>query len=401
MYRGKKVVIGITGGIAAYRVLSLIRELKNEQMELYAVMTNSARRLIGEETVTILTEHPVFKDLFERIHIEGSKTDITHIALGQWADCFVVAPATNHIIAQLAIGAGDDPVTLTALASSCPRIVVPAANSTMYQQKTNRRNLETLRKDGWIIVEACEGNLACNEEGIGHIAEQTDIKEAIYGTFEKKILKDFYVVVTAGPTREHLDPVRFISNPSTGKMGFAIAKMAKRMGAAVSLVHGAAEFCGNIRSIAVTTTAQMKDAVHQEIKRAIDSGKKVLFISAAAPADYRSGFSDSKIKKGSSSITVELFPTEDILKSTMIFSNKIARIGFAAETDNLIDNARAKLIEKQLDFIVANDVSSEDSGFASDNNKVTILWKDGSADFGLMSKAAVARNLFELIREHL
>ncbi len=402
MYKGKKVVIGITGGIAAYRSFELIRELKNEKIDVYAAMTRSAVKFIGKDTIVALTEHPVFSNLFERIHFIESKTDITHVALGSRADCFIVMPATNHIVSKLASGEGDDPVSLTALASNCRKIIAPAANSTMYQSAPNIRNLETLRQDGWIVVEAINGNLACNDEGVGHIADNMLIKEAIYGALEEKILSGFYIVVTAGPTREHIDPVRFISNPSSGKMGFAIARMAKRMGADVSLIYGNTQTNSDLKKIKVETTKQMKEAVHEEIKKAISTGKKTVFISAAAPADYTIGnSSDIKIKKDGNSMTLKLFPTEDILKSASVFSDKIIRVGFAAETDNLIDHAKKKLFGKNLDLIVANDITKIGSGFETDTNKVTILGKDLSIDLPLMSKEKVACNLLEIIKKQL
>ncbi|NOZ84510.1 MAG: bifunctional phosphopantothenoylcysteine decarboxylase/phosphopantothenate--cysteine ligase CoaBC [Epsilonproteobacteria bacterium] len=399
MYRGKKVVMGITGGIAAYKAFELIRELKNEGIDVYAAMTNSAIELIGYQTIVVLTEHPVFKNLFDRIHIHGSATDITHVALGSWADCFIVLPATNHIVSKLASGAGDDPVSLVALASDCPRIAAPTANSVMYQRKTNRRNLEILRQDDWITVEATEGNLACNQKGVGHIANSMAIKEAIYGALEEKILNDFYIVVTAGPTRENIDPVRFISNPSSGKMGFAIAKMAKRMGAEVSLIHGQVQLSGCFRTTTVATTSQMKKAVHREIKTALATGKKVVFISAAAPADFRSEYSGTKIKKDGNPLLLKLMPTEDILKSTLLFSDKIVRVGFAAETGNLMANAKKKLTDKNLDLIVANDITLPGTGFASDNNIVTILGKNIDVKLPFMSKEKAAKKLLKILKE--
>ncbi len=402
MYKGKKVVMGITGGIAAYKTFELIRELKNKKIDVYAAMTKSAVRFIGKDSIIALTEHPVFYDLFERIHLDESKTDITHIALGGMADCFIVMPATNHIVSKLASGEGDDPVSLTALASACPRIIAPAANSVMYRSAPNIRNLETLKRDGWIVVEAINGNLACNDEGVGHIADNLFIKEAIYGALEENVLDDFYIVVTAGPTRESIDPVRFISNPSSGKMGFAIAEMARRMGADVSLICGNTQLRSNLREIKVTTTSQMKDAVHREVKKAMSTGKRAVFISAAAPADYTIKNSSAvKIKKNKAPMMLELFPTEDILKSTSVFSDRVIRIGFAAETDNLIENAKRKLIDKKLDFIVANDVTELGSGFGTDSNKVTILWKNFTIDLPLMSKEKVARNLLEILKEQL
>lgn len=402
MYKGKKVVMGITGGIAAYKTFELIRELKNKGIDVYAAMTRSAVRFIGKDTIVALTEHPVFYDLFERIHLDESKTDITHIALASMADCFIVIPATNHIVSKLASGEGDDPVSLTALASDCPRIIAPAANSVMYRSAPNIRNLKTLKRDGWIVVEAVNGNLACNEEGVGHIADNLFIKEIIYGTLEENILDDFYIVVTAGPTRESIDPVRFISNPSSGKMGFAIAEMARRMGADVSLICGNTQLRSNLREIKVTTTGQMKDAVHREIKRAISTGKRAVLISAAAPTDYTIRNSSAvKIKKNKNPMMLELSPAEDILKSTSIFSDKVIRIGFAAETDHLIENAKRKLIDKELSFIVANDVTKLGSGFGTDSNKVTILGKNFTIDLPSMGKEKVARNLLKILKEQL
>lgn len=392
---GKRVVLGVTGSIAAYKAVSLASALTQAAALVDVIMTREAMELVRPLSFQAITHRPVVHDMFQML----AETEIGHVSLGRAADAVLVAPATAHTIARLAHGLADDMLTTTILATSAPVIVAPAMDAGMYDHPTVRENVAKLRSLGYTIVEPEHGYLASGLSGQGRLADQA----VLLGTLRQALgrngdLRGWRVLVTAGGTQEPIDPVRYISNRSSGKMGFAIAEAARDRGAEVILVSAPASLHHpiGVLVVQVQTADEMCRAVLDEYPR-LDA-----LIMAAAVADYRPAMpADSKIKKDGSTRSLDLVPTPDILEATMACgggSRPAIRVGFAAETDRVTENAREKLERKKLDLIVANDVSREDSGFGTDTNLVTLFRGDGSERaLPLMLKRDVADVLMDEI----
>ena len=372
MLQGKFVVLGVTGSIAAYKSVELVRLLKKAGANVQVIMTKSGCKFIKPLTFQVLSQNPVITEMFK----EPSRWDVEHVALADKADIFLVAPATANIIAKMAAGIADDILSSTLLATKAKIIVVPAMNVNMYENPITQRNIAALRKLDITVLEPEEGDLACGYSGKGRFPEPKDIVEHIKVILGKDGgLKDKRFLITAGPTREPIDPVRFISNYSSGKMGYALAEKAIQRGARVTLVSGPTNLSpplGLEQFIAVKTAKEMYNAV----LRHYDDVDVV--IKSAAVADFSpKNIKSEKIKKHNTQMTIELEKNPDILQE---LGNKKAGqilIGFAAETSDLTVNAHEKLRKKNLDFIVANDLTKAGAGFAADTNIVSIIYKDG------------------------
>ena len=371
MLRGKTIVLGVTGGIAAYKAAELTRLLVKEQAAVQAIMTANAQRFLTPLTLQVLSGQPVCTDLFD-LQFESQ---IGHIQVARASHLVVVAPTTANVVAKLAAGIADDYLTTVLLATTAPVLICPAMNVRMLQHPATHRNLNMLRELGYHVLEPATGVLACGEEGEGRLAELQDIVEAARRLLTPPTLSGRRILISAGPTWEAFDPVRFVTNPSTGKMGFAIAMVAARRGAQVDLVTGPSVLCapGGVAVSRVVTAQEMQDAMEALAPKA-DA-----IIMAAAVGDYRPQMAaEQKIKKDERQLQVTLVRNPDILAH--LSATKKPRqvlIGFAAETDNLVANATEKLRKKNLDFIVANDLLQKGAGFAYDTNQVKILHRDG------------------------
>lgn len=394
--QGRRIVVGVTGGIAAYKACDLVSALRKAGASVRVVMTANAQRFVTPMTFATLAGTPVCTDPW------AARDDIQHISLADFAEAVIVAPATANVIGKYAAGIADDLLTAALLAFTCPIIFAPAMNTRMLCSAPVQENLETLRRRGVRIVAPGEGRLACGDEGAGRLPDTPVLLEAIreaLGAGEGP-LAGVRVLVTAGPTREHIDPVRYLSNPSSGKMGYALAEEAARRGASVTLVSGPVALDGpaGVEMVRVTSAQEMHDAV-QARKGAVD-----LFIGAAAVADWRPAqASEHKLKKGErEEMALALVRTPDIIAAVARWRTRPVLIGFAAETDDLLAHAREKLAGKGLDLIVANDVSRRDVGFATDDNEVTLLDASGGrTDLPRMAKAEVARAILDRAQELL
>ncbi len=390
--KGKKIIVGLTGGIAAYKTPNLIRLLVKDDVNVHAIMTDGATKFITELTIETVSQNPVAREMFPADRFVGTH----HIDMADWPDAFVIAPATANFIGKIASGISDDLLTTVICATKKPVIIAPAMNTNMYLNPVTQKNMQYLKSLGYIFIDPNEGELACNTVGWGRMAEPEEIHSFVTSFFQKKkSLSGKKVLVTAGPCREPIDPVRFISNRSSGKMGYAIAEAANDAGAEVTLVSGPSDqqASSEIKVLKVETTEEMFAAVKEKF------GDTDILIMAAAPADYRAKNPvDKKLKKGNGDIALELIPTIDILKSLKSLKRKKQKmVGFALETDNAVENAKKKLKDKGLDLIVLN--SLEDSpAFESDTNKVTLIYNDGrNEELALMSKTALARILIDKI----
>ncbi len=362
MLKDAKVVVGITGGIAAYKAVEVIRGLQKRGAEVLVAVTPSALRFIGEVTLSSISGKPVYKELF---HPDGK---VSHVSISSWGDCFLIVPATANTIAKVACGIADNPVTELALCFG-RGIICPSMNYRMYQNAVTQDNLRRLKDLGYEVVEPEEGYLACGETGKGRLASVDDILDSVEYFIAPKLLEGKKIVVTAGPTREYIDPVRFISNPSSGKMGFSLARAAKALGAEVVLVSGKTHLRTpyGVKRIDVETSDQMYEAVISNLDDAD------VFISAAAVGDYAPVRTfKEKVKKQESTLKLELKRTVDILKEVGIKKRKgQVVVGFAAETENIVKNAKEKMLKKNLDLIVANNVKK--GVFGSDTTEVYII----------------------------
>ncbi len=391
------IIIGVTGGIAAYKSAELLRLLKKEGFQIKVVMTENATRFITPLTMMALSENKVYTDLFSK---DEGEHGISHISLARWADMAIIAPATANIISKLAHGVADDLLSTTLLAFQGRIIIAPAMNKVMYNNPIFRDNVSYLIKKGYYFLETGMGSLACGEYGEGRMAEPAQIAEFVKELISKgNTLSGKKILVTAGATREPIDKVRFISNYSSGKMGFALAEVAKRRGAEVILISGPTCLpdIEGVKTVRVDSAAKMRKEVFLYFE------KTDVFISAAAVSDFRPAEQfEGKIKKeGQSSIHIELKKNVDILKEAGKRKDKQILIGFAAEASSLKENALSKLKLKNLDYIIANDITRKDSGFAVDTNKVTIIQHNGnSIDLPLMSKYEVSEYIFDLIKSH-
>ena len=388
---GKKIILGVCGGIAAYKAVELLRGLKKKGAQVRVVMTENASWFVGPLTFQALSQLPVCKGLFEAV----DDASIRHIDYAQEADLAVIAPATANMIAKLANGVADDALSTFMLAVTAPKIVCPAMNTHMYENRAVQRNLDVLETDGWFILEPGAGELACGTVGPGRLPDPDLIVERIEAVLTKKDLQGKKVLVTAGPTREPLDPVRFISNPSSGKMGYAIAAAAEHRGADVVLVSGPSSLAApvNVDIMRVQTAEEMAYAV---FSRAEDAD---IVIKSAAVSDYRpKKVAPHKVKKEEGDLVVEFERTRDILKALGEEKENRILVGFAAETQDLVENAGLKMARKNLDLIVGNIVGKPGCGFESDSNTVTFFHRDRDPEtLPSMTKAEVAHALLDRV----
>ncbi len=384
MFSGKEVILGVTGGIAAYKACEIVRELRKESAEVHVILTASGAQFLTPLTLQTLSKNPVATDLFNLI----SESEIGHISLAQRAHLLLIAPATANIIGKIRGGIADDMLSTVVTATAAPVLVAPSMNSQMYASAAVRENIEVLRGRGFHFVEPDEGELACGTVGPGRLAEVGKILEMARILLSEKPLAGRKVVVSAGPTVEPLDPVRFLSNRASGKMGYAMARAARRLGASVTLVSGPTALPDPyfVDTVRVRTCEEMLAAV----KRGAQGADVV--VMCAAVADFRPAEpSPRKIKKDGFEYRLALSPTFDILETLGKEKGNRILVGFAAETEDLEKNAREKMKRKNLDAIVANDVSRTDIGFESDNNEVRIHFPDGEViDLPLASKDGIA-----------
>lgn len=388
---GKTVVLGITGGIAAYKACELASRLRKAGAETYVIMTKNACEFVAPLSFETLTNHPVVTDTFAR----PETWEVEHVALAKKADIFVIAPATANIMAKMACGIADDMLSTTVLATKAPVLVAPAMNTGMWENVATRSNVETLKNRGVHFVGPDGGYLACGDSGAGRMSEPEAIFDAICSILcPVQDMAGLNVLVTAGPTRESLDPVRYITNHSSGKMGYAIAAAAQRRGANVTLLSGPVQITApdGVEVVDVLTTQNLYDRMMERCE------KQHIIIQAAAPADFTPVvFAEEKIKKNNDGLmTIELKETQDVAKAVGERKQKgQVLIGFAAETEKLTEHASKKLTKKNLDMIVANDVTRPGAGFNVDTNIVTFITKDGMEDMPQLSKADVAEKLLD------
>lgn len=385
----KTIVVGISGSIAAYKACELVRALKKKEYDVEVIMTNNATKFISPLTLGALINKPVLIDDFD-----DNGYEIKHISYAKKADCFVIVPATANIIGKIANGICDDVLTSSFIAATCPKLIAPAMNVNMYDNLATQRNIERCKTYGIKFVEPGYGLLACGDTGRGKLADLNQIIAMIEYCLSAKTLKNKRVLVTAGPTQEALDPVRYITNHSSGKMGYALAKRAFELGAKVTLITGPTglDFPYGIKTIEIQTAKEMFTAVKEHYQ------KQDFIIKAAAVGDYRvKEIAKDKIKKKEETLTLELIKNDDIL--AFLGEHKTNQIicGFAMETQNLIENAREKLIHKNCDLLVANNLKEPGAGFKNDTNKVTFLTAENTQEIELMSK----NNLSDLILKRL
>lgn len=385
----KTIVVGISGSIAAYKACELVRALKKKEYDVEVIMTNNATKFISPLTLGALINKPVLIDDFD-----DNGYEIKHISYAKKADCFVIVPATANIIGKIANGICDDVLTSSFIAATCPKLIAPAMNVNMYDNLATQRNIERCKTYGIKFVEPGYGLLACGDTGRGKLADLNQIIAMIEYCLSAKPLKNKRVLVTAGPTQEALDPVRYITNHSSGKMGYALAKRAFELGAKVTLITGPTglDFPYGIKIIEIQTAKEMFMAVKEHYQ------KQDFIIKAAAVGDYRvKEIAKDKIKKKEETLTLELIKNDDIL--AFLGEHKTNQIicGFAMETQNLIENAREKLIHKNCDLLVANNLKEPGAGFKNDTNKVTFLTAENTQEIELMSK----NNLSDLILKRL
>ena len=388
--QNRNIIIGVTGGIAAYKAAEIIRLLRRAGATVRVVMSRGAQAFMTPLTLQSLSGHAVHTDLLD----ETAEMGMGHIELARWADVVLIAPATADTLARLAMGRADDLLTTTALATPAPLFVAPAMNQQMWSNPATTANIRVLEERGVHIIEPGSGEQACGDIGAGRLAEPLEISGVIEGFFPSRALAGRRIVITAGPTLEPIDPVRFISNHSSGKMGFALAQAAAEAGATTVLISGPVALAtpaGVIR-IDVQTAADMLEACTEQLQDKTD-----LFIGSAAVADYRPQICEAqKIKKSGDAMSLPLVRNPDIISAVAMMTPRPGKVvGFAAETQDMLDHAKAKRLSKQLDAIVANDVSRSDIGFDSDANAVT--WIDGEATVSIpiTTKQNLARVLME------
>jgi len=394
MLEGKTIVLGVTGGIAAYKSASLASALKKQHADVHVIMTKNATQFITPLTFETLTNNRCTVDTFDR----NFKYDVEHISLAKAADLIIVAPATADFIAKAAHGIADDMLTTVILAAKCGKLVAPAMNTAMYENPITQDNLKTLAKYGFRIIEPASGLLACGDTGSGKMPEPSELlEEVLFAASKEKDLEGLNITVTAGPTQEDIDPVRYITNHSTGKMGYAIARAAAFRGADVTLISGpaAVDPPTHVRLIPVRNAEEMHDAVLSGAPEAD------MIFKAAAVADYTPAVSyDHKVKKHDGDMTIELKRTKDILGDVA----KIRRpdqiiCGFSMETENLIENSRSKLERKQLDMVAANSLRTDGAGFGTETNVITVITKDDVRGLGKKDKFDVACDLLDIALE--
>lgn len=396
MLKDKTILVGVTGSIAAYKAATLVSMLVKTGAEVRVLMTKNATNIINPITFETLSGHKCFIDTFDR----NFEFKVNHISLAQKADIFLIAPATANTIAKVANGMADDMLTSVFLAAKCPKIICPAMNTAMYENPITQDNLEKCKKFGFKILEPATGLLACGKNGKGKMPEPQEIFEFIENeiSFEKDFLGK-KILVTAGPTQEAIDPVRFITNHSSGKMGYAIAKIAAARGAQVTLISGPVSLNPpqNAKTIKITNAKEMLEAVKENFP---DSD---IVIKSAAVADFRpKNISAEKIKKTGEEISIELERTDDIL-AFLGKNKKPGQIlcGFSMETQSLIENSKKKLSAKNLDLIIANNLKTPGAGFQADTNQATIISKDFQKELPLMQKEELASRILDEIKSFL
>ena len=389
--KNKNVILAVCGGIAAYKSLEILRLLKQADAEVRVILTKNAQWFVGAISFEALSGRPVFKDMFQ----EGREASIRHIDWAQETDGVIIAPATANMIGKLANGIADDPLSTFMLAVTSPVLICPSMNTHMYANQAVQRNLDTLRSDGYVVMEPASGPLACGSTGPGRLPEPEEILDRFLSCLSAKDLAGKKFLVTAGPTIEPIDPVRFISNPSSGKMGYAVARAAEHRGAEVTLISGPTHLTApmNVTTISVRTAEEMAKKVFAHMKTAD------VIIKCAAVSDYGPKESEAhKIKKGKNELILRLQQNEDILKTLGQKKKHQVLVGFAAETKDLAQNATQKLTDKNLDIIVGNLVGTSDSGFESDTNTVTLFFNDGTSEsLATMEKPEVAHILLDRI----
>lgn len=390
MLKGKKVVLAVTGGIAAYKAAEFVRLLVKTEADVHVVMTENAQKFVTPLTFQTLSGNPVVTDPFALLE----DAQIGHIALADLAELVVILPATANIIGKIANGIADDFLSTMVMATRAPVLFVPSMNVNMWENKALQKNIQILLERGYHLLEPGEGELACHWYGKGRLPELNEVVEKMEDLLSPKDLEGEQILITGGPTQEPIDPVRFITNRSSGKMGYALAKMARRRGANVILVSGPASLPlprRDIKGVPVRTAEEMRKAVFANWE-----GSSVV-IKAAAVSDFRPKvISQKKIKKGNTDTTLALERTKDILEELGRKKGNRILVGFAAETENLMTNAKKKLQEKNLDLIVVNDVTRPGSGFAGDTNQVKVLYSSGQVkDLPLMTKEEVSQFILD------
>ena len=393
MLENKKIVLGVSGGIAAYKAAELIRALIKKGAQVKVIMTRSAKEFITPLTLQTLSQNQVYTDMF----VPAEKCEMAHITLAEFADAFVIAPATANIIGKIASGIGDDLLSTAIMAQEKPTLICPAMNDKMLANPIVQENINKLKKLGYVIMESAHGELACKTSGKGRLPDVADIVEEIETLLTPKDLKGKKILITAGPTEEPLDPVRFITNLSSGKMGYALATEAHRRGAEVTLISGPT----NLPLPPVRKTIKVRTA-KEMYKAVIDNYKKTeIIIKAAAVADYSPKIlAGEKIKKDKKSLSLELKNNPDIIAE--VGKNKGGRIlvGFAMETQNLLANAREKLRKKNMDLIVANNLREEGAGFRTNTNIITIIDRAGRTEsLGKMTKIEAAGAILDRVKK--
>lgn len=392
MLTGRHIVLGVTGGIAAYKAAELVSRLRKLGAEIDVIMTKNATEFINPLTFETLSRRPVTVDTFAR----PDRWEVEHIALAKKAELFIVAPLTANMLAKIASGIADDMLSTTLLATKAPLLLAPAMNTGMWTNEATQQNVNTMKRRGARFIGPEDGLLACGDVGGGRMSEPSDIVNAACDMLiGKRDMEGLRVLVTAGPTRERLDPVRYMTNDSSGKMGYAIAKAATERGASVTLVSGVVSLSApqGVNVVNVTTTRELHDAMLTLC------GEQDIIIQAAAPADYR--FENErfeKIKKQGGKLTLTMLENPDVAMAVgERKKDGQTLVGFAAETNDVTDNAISKLRKKKLDMIVANDVTREGAGFGTDTNIVTIITERGQTELPIMSKTDVAKRLLDEI----
>jgi len=395
----KRILLGVSGGIAAYKSAELVRRLRDAGAEVRVVMTQAAREFITPLTLQALSGHPVHGDLLD----PAAEAAMGHIELARWADLVLIAPTTAELMARLALGRGDNLLTTLVLATDAPVAIAPAMNQAMWRDPATQHNLQLLQQRGFHVFGPAAGEQACGDVGPGRMLEPSELAALAADCFESRLLDGLHLLITAGPTREAIDPVRYISNHSSGKMGFALAEAAAEAGARVTLVSGPVNLRtpDRVQRVDVVSALDMLTACEAALPADI-------LIASAAVADYRPAHvSDSKLKKtddNQQGMRLELVRNPDILATLAMHPNRRPGlcVGFAAETHDLLRYASDKLQRKNLDLIIANDVSQRDIGFNSDDNRVTLLSRQQAPQhMELASKASLARHIIRIIGEHI
>ncbi|MDN4503026.1 bifunctional phosphopantothenoylcysteine decarboxylase/phosphopantothenate--cysteine ligase CoaBC [Alteromonadaceae bacterium BrNp21-10] len=389
----KNILLGISGGIAAYKTPDLVRKLKAQGANVRTVVTQSAKAFVTPLSLQAVSGYPVAEDLLD----PAAEAAMGHIELAKWAEHILIAPATANIMAKLAQGLADDLLSTLCLASNAPISLAPAMNQQMWHASATQHNLATLQSRGVNILGPGEGEQACGDVGLGRMLEPEQLVDALSELFIKPILAGKRILITAGPTREAIDPVRYISNHSSGKMGYALAQAAIELGAEVSLVSGptaisAPSLC---KLTSVESAEQMLAAVLEQVPQCD------IFISCAAVADYKvADVATQKIKKNDEKLSLTFVKNPDILATVAALPNPPFTLGFAAETQDIEKYARDKLTRKKLKMIAANDVSAADIGFNSDNNAISLFWQDGQQQLAKNTKLNLAKQLLTILSQH-